>query len=299
MKQVILITGSSTGFGFLTAQRLAEQGNYVFASMRESEGRNAARAEELRRVAAEGNYRLEIVDLDVTDENSTDRAVRQVYERAGRIDVLINNAGIWGPGILEAFTLEQWQEVFAVNLFGSVRAARAVLPVMREQKSGLIVQISSLQGRFILPYSGPYVASKFAVEGAMETFRYEVAPHGIEVSLIEPGDFMTEMKVKAAAHQPRDHEREAGYGQTVELVKKMYLVPDKERSGDPQLVADAILKLIGTPAGERPVRTVVNNILPQIEQINELSNQMHENLFPYIGLGDLLKPAVGQAAAEQ
>lgn len=298
MEKVILITGSSTGFGFRSAKYLAAQGHTVFASMRLSKSKNAGLANELREFARRENHCLETVEMDVTDNESVDKAVEYVVAQAGRVDVLLNNAGIWGPGILEAFTLEQWQAVFAVNLFGSVRVARAVLPLMRRQKSGLIIQISSLQGRFILPYSGPYVASKFAVEGAMETFRYEVAPHGVEVCLIEPGDFMTEMKVKAVLHQPDDHEREKDYGETVEMVKQMYLIPDASRSGDPQEVVRAISKLIEMTPGKRPIRTIVNNMLPQIEQINQISNQMHEELFPYIGLQNLLTVKVSDVIVQ-
>jgi NAD(P)-dependent dehydrogenase (short-subunit alcohol dehydrogenase family) len=288
--QVVLVTGSSTGFGFLTAQRLASQGHQVYASMREADGKNAPHARRLRELAQRGDHRLTVIDLDVTDDASVDGAVARIAAEAGRVDVLVNNAGIWGPGVLEAFTLDQWHEVFAVNLFGSVRVARAVLPHMRSQRHGLVVQISSLQGRFILPYSGPYVASKHAVEGAMETFRYEVAPYGVEVCIVQPYDFMTELKQKAGSHTPADHAREASYGErTATMIETMYLTPDPTRAGDPEEVVDAIDRLIATPPGERPIRVTVRNPLPQIEQINQLAQEMHAGLFPAIGLADLLR----------
>lgn len=287
---VIVITGTSTGFGHRLARHMADQGHRVFATMREPAGRNASHADALHRHGDTSPGSIDVVELDVTDENSTDAALNGVVAAAGRIDVLVNNAGIWGPGVLEAFTMDQWQQVFDVNVMGSVRAMRAALPHMRRQGSGLAVQVSSLQGRFILPYSGPYVASKFAVEAMAETFRYEVAPFGIEVCIVEPGDFMTEMKEKASGYAAEDVGVEAGYAGTPAFVRQMYLTPDPERSGDPQQVVDAIARLIEAPAGQRRIRTTVGNFLPQIEQINELADSMHAGLFPQMGLGHLLSP---------
>ncbi len=193
--------------------------------------------------------------------------------------------------MLDACTLEQWREAFEGNVFGSVRAVRAAAPHRRAQRSGLIVQTSSLQGRFILPYSGPYVAGKWAAKGALETFRYELAPHGVEEVIVEPCDVMTEMKARAKDHQPADHDREAAYGATVDMVRQTYLVPDPTRAGDPQLVVDAIQGAIDAPRGQRPGRIPVSNPLPQIEAINALTDAMHAALFPHIGLQNLLKVA--------
>lgn len=287
-KQIILTTGSSTGFGRRAAEQLAKQGHTVYASMRHSKTANKKFAEDLTDWAKEGSYNLKVIDLDVTSDALVYHAISKVVEAEGGIDVVVNSAGVWGPGVLEAFTTEQWKELFEVNVFGSVRVTKAVLPFMREQGDDLIIQISSLQGRFILPYSGPYVASKFAIEGAMETFRYEVAPFGVDVVIIEPGDFMTEIKGKAvnyAAFLDNVTDQYAGVG---EFINNAYLTPDANRSGNPQLVVDAINKLVDTPKGERPIRTTVGNFLDPIEQINKVSEEMHQQLFPYIGLGDLL-----------
>lgn len=288
MNGAILITGTSTGFGRRTAERLAEGGHVVYASMRETRGHNRVHADALRAHAAEHGLALHVVELDVSDEASVTQAVGHVLEEAGEIGALINNAGIWGPGVLEAFSLEEWRQVFEVNLFGSVRAMRAVLPSMRRRGEGLVVQVSSLQGRFILPYSGPYVASKFAAEAMAETFRYEVAPFGVDVCVVEPYDFMTEMKEKAAGYAARDQRVTAEYGDAGEFIRANYLTPNPERAGDPNQVVDAIVGLVEMPAGSRPVRTTVANPIPQIEEINRLSREMHAGLFPYIGLGDLL-----------
>lgn len=242
-------------------------------------------------MAHQEHLRLFPLEMDVTDEASVATAAQTILDQQGRVDVLINSAGIWGPGVLEGYTIAQWQHLFDVNVIGSVRAVRAFLPAMRAQKRGLIIQLSSLQGRFILPYSGPYVASKFAVEGALETFRYEVAPFGVEVCIIEPGDFMTEMKEKARQYTAADTDRTAAYGPVNDYIQQAYLTPNSQRSGDPMQVVDAIQTLIDAPDGERPLRTTVGNFLPQIEQINQLSLEMHQQLLPQLGLTQLLRVA--------
>ncbi len=285
---VVLITGASTGFGRRSAQTLARSGYKVYASMRDMEGKNAPHANQINQLAGQENLSIFPVEMDVTSDQSVEKALKQIIDKEGNIDVVINNAGIWGPGVLEAFSMEQWQEVFDVNVFGSVRVAKKVLPFMRKRNSGLIIQISSLQGRFILPYSGPYVSSKHAIEGAMETFCYEVAPFGVEVVIIEPGDFMTEMKEKASGYIAGEDNISREYTGVGEFIKNAYLTPDPSRSGDPMSVVEALQRVIEMPKGERPLRTTVGNFLPQIEQINSLSQQMHQALFPNIGLQRLL-----------
>jgi NAD(P)-dependent dehydrogenase (short-subunit alcohol dehydrogenase family) len=287
-EQVVVITGSSTGFGRRAAERLAERGHRVFATMRAVAGHNRPHAEALRARASGDGLMLRVLDLDVTDEASVDAAVTRVVNEAGRIDALVNNAGVWGPGVLEAFTLDQWRQVFDVNVFGGVRVLRAALPHLRRQGHGLVLQISSLQGRFILPYSGPYVASKHAAEGMAETFRYEVAPYGVEVCVVEPYDYLTEMKDKAPGYAAADTDRAAAYGGAQQFIQQAYLTPDAQRSRDPEEVVEAIVRLVETPPGRRPLRTTVGNPLPQIEQINALADEMHRTLYPMIGLGHLL-----------
>lgn len=286
--QAVLLTGSSTGFGRRAAERLAERGHTVYATMRGTRTANRVHADALQARAARDGLALRVLELDVTDDASVTAAIGAAVAEAGRLDVVVNNAGIWGPGILEAFTMEQWQSLFDTNVFGSVRVLRAVLPQLRHQGRGCVLQISSLQGRFILPYSGPYVASKHAVEGMAETFRYEVAPFGIEVCIVEPYDYGTEMKDKASAHVATDSARAAGYGDASRFIQQAYLTPDPQRVRDPAEVVDAIVRLVEMPAGRRPLRTTVGNPLPQIEQINALAAEMHGGLFPMIGLGHLL-----------
>lgn len=284
--QVVLITGAGSGFGLRTAKALLARGHTVLATMRDPRGKDADAVQSLQEADFGDGASLYVFPLDVIEDASIDAALREAEQVAAPIDVLINNAGIWGPGVLEAFTMAQWQALFDVNLFGSVRLFRAVLPSMRARKSGLIVQISSLQGRFVLPYSGPYVASKFAVEGMAETFRAEVSPFEIEVCIVEPFDYMTEMKVKAHEHTAQDAAVQDAYGVGA-FIEAAYLTPNSERSRDPTEVVEALVELVETPAGRRPFRVTVGNPLTQIEHINRLTDEMHAELYPMIGLAHL------------
>jgi NAD(P)-dependent dehydrogenase (short-subunit alcohol dehydrogenase family) len=286
-KLVVLITGTSTGFGHLTALKLAEEGHIVYATMRNTQGKNANAAQKILDFAQKGNYSLSVLDLDVQDENSVNNAVATIQQEQGRIDVLINNAGIWGPGALEAFTMEQWKEHFDINFFGAIRMIRAVAPIMRHQNNGLMISISSLQARFVLPYGGPNLTTKWALDAASNTFHYELAPFGVEVCIVQPYDFMTEMKQKAVNHVAQDTQRQKEYGIDT-FVQQMYLTPNAERAGNPIQVVDTIQKLIAMPKGERPLRTTINSPMPQIDEINRLTDEMHNQLYPYIGLSHLL-----------
>jgi len=188
-RKVILITGSSNGFGRLTVETLARQGHTVYASMRGVHDKNAAARTELQQLARKEDLDLHVVEMDVTENNSVLAAVDQVIENSGRIDVLVNNAGVMNIGITETFTLEQVQRQFDVNLYASVRTNRAVLPHMRKQGEGLLIQISSVVGRLVIPFFGIYCASKFAVEAMSEAYRYDLSPFGIDSVIVEPGPF--------------------------------------------------------------------------------------------------------------
>lgn len=260
--------------------------------MRNRDSRNKKQAQALEGYAAEKGIRLFVEELDVTRKKSVAKAVETIVGKEKRLDVVVSNAGIWGPGVLESFTMKQWRQVFDVNFFGSVRVMREVLPVMREQGHGLVLQLSSLQGRFILPYSGPYVASKWAIEAATEQFRYELASFGVEFTLLEPYDFMTEMKDKAINYVAADASRDKDYGSTVDFIKQFYLVPNQERANDPVFVIDAIQQIIDMPTGTRPVRVTVKNPLQQIETMNSLQVEMQTELFGWMNLQHMLKPAV-------
>ena len=162
-QQVVLVTGTSTGFGRLIALTLARKQFTVFATMRDLGGRNAAPARELQALVQRESLSLHVVELDVTDDSSANRCVAEVVAKAGRIDVLVNNAGVAYMGIGESFTIEQAHRIFETNFFGPFRMIRAVLPHMHRQGSGLLLQVSSGAGRIILPGMGLYCATKHAL----------------------------------------------------------------------------------------------------------------------------------------
>ena len=180
MPKTILITGTSSGFGRDAAATLARAGHTVFASMRDIDGRNRPRAKALQ---AQG---LVVVELDVADDISVESAIGAILAKTGRIDVLINNAGIAAAGVSEAFTPDQAKIVFNTNVVGMLRTIRAVLPAMRRQGDGLIINIGSILGRVTFPFFGIYGASKFAVEALTESYRYELSQLGVDVVLVQP-----------------------------------------------------------------------------------------------------------------
>ena len=253
MSKTILITGASTGFGRDTAETLARDGHNVFASMRDPLNKNSAHAEALR---AKG---IHTVELDVTDTHSVDQAVDIVVANAGRIDILINNAGVASAGVSEAFTPEQVTALFDVNVIGLHRVTRKVLPILRSQKDGLIINIGTILGRVTFPFFGIYGASKFAVEALTDSLRYEVSQLGVDVALVQPSAYPTQMYSSAA--QPADVERVAQYGAIGEIPAAMFKqfmsMFESADSPNPHDVAEAIVRLIDAPKGQRAARTVV------------------------------------------
>jgi NAD(P)-dependent dehydrogenase (short-subunit alcohol dehydrogenase family) len=256
MAQTILVTGSTSGFGRLTVETLARQGYTVFAGMRAVAGKNAPAAEELRALAQREQLALQIVEIDVTDDASVERAIAVIIETTGRLDVVVNNAGVSYIGPLEAFALEQVRQQFETNVFSVLRVNRAVLPQMRKQGSGLLLQIGSIAGRLALPFQGLYGATKFALEGLTESYRDELAPFGIDAAIIEPGTYPTPI---AAKHQvAADTERTALYQAAMDAFTTPFFAENRSATPpDPQEVADAVARVIAQPAGERPLHTVV------------------------------------------
>jgi NAD(P)-dependent dehydrogenase (short-subunit alcohol dehydrogenase family) len=193
---IALITGSSSGIGLATSLYLARRGYTVWATMR-----NLEKASELRKIIESERLPIELAQLDVCDDSSVKEAVTQILQKSGRIDVLVNNAGYGLRGAIEEVSLDEWKRQFETNFFGVIRVTQAVLPQMRAQRSGAIVNISSVLGRMAIPFSGPYTASKFALEGLTETLRYELAPWNIKVVLIEPGFIATNFQQNAQLAQ--------------------------------------------------------------------------------------------------
>jgi NAD(P)-dependent dehydrogenase (short-subunit alcohol dehydrogenase family) len=259
MAQTILVTGSTSGFGRLTVETLARQGYRVFAGMRAAAGKNAPAAEALRALAQREALALHIVEIDVTDDASVERAIAAIIETTGRLDVVVNNAGVSYSGPLEAFTLEQVHQQFETNVFSVLRVNRAVLPQMREQGSGLLLQMGSIAGRLGMPYLGLYGATKFALEGLTESYRYELAPFGIDAAILEPGTFPTTISTNRQV--AADAERLALYQAAMNAFTAPFYAENRSATPpDPQEVADAVAHVIAQPAGKRPLRTVVATV---------------------------------------
>lgn len=251
----ILITGCSTGFGFDAAKYLAEKGHHVYASMRNTTSKNANATAELKNFAESNNFNLEVVDIDVTSDESVEAAAAVLPV----IDVLINNAGIGFGGPMEAFSSQEINDQLDLNIVGTVRVAKAVLPGMRAQKSGLIIQVSSTAGRAAFPGWGLYHASKWGLEGMSEAMRYELAPLGIDVVLVEPGPFDTSFLTNIAqakneammSNYPHVGGFFEGFGKQVQ---EMYANPDAPTDG--MIVVKIWEDLINMAPGTRPLRTI-------------------------------------------
>jgi NAD(P)-dependent dehydrogenase (short-subunit alcohol dehydrogenase family) len=292
-KQVVLITGSSTGFGRLFTETLARKGHTVFATMRDPGGRNAKNASEIRALAEKDSLPIHVLEVDVTDEASVQRAVDAAIAKAGRIDVAINNAGYYLTGLEEAVTTEQAQRLMDTNFLGPVRVNRAVLPQMRRQRKGVLMHISSGAGRVVLPSLGFYCASKFALEALAEAYSYELAAQGIESVIVEPGAYQTAVfgNMVTAADQARTDT----YGAVKEIPAKINAALSST-TADAQEVADAVLRIVETPAGEKQLRYFVSPRNYGVEEINALSKQMQAKLLEGFALAADTKFLKGKAA---
>jgi NADP-dependent 3-hydroxy acid dehydrogenase YdfG len=283
MVKTILITGASSGFGRLTAQKLANCGHTVFAGFRSLTGPKKQIADKLK------DKKVQVLELDVTDESSVDRAVSELLQKSnGQLDVVINNAGIASAGISETFTPEQIRDLFDVNVFGVQRVLRATLPTMRAKHSGLVINVGSILGRVTIPFFGLYGASKQALEALSDSYRYELSQLGVDVVLVQPSAYPTNMY--AAAQQPGDAGRAGEYGEVAEIPGKILQtfvnIFQGAEAPNPQDIADSIEKLIATPAGQRPDRVVVG--LPfGSDAVNTAVAPIQRGLIDNLGLASL------------
>ncbi len=194
MEKVAIVTGTSSGIGFETALVLAKEGYFTYATMRDT-----TKSGKIKEIAQKENLKINVLELDVDDENSVKDAIAHVLDQKQRIDILVNNAG-WGLwGCVEDVSIDEFKEQFETNFFSIIRLIQEVAPAMRKQSSGTIVNVSSVVGRIGFPASPAYISSKFALEGLSESLRFELAPFGVDVIIIEPGviktDFMKNMKM--------------------------------------------------------------------------------------------------------
>ena len=244
-------------------------------------------AEELKAVGAH------IVEIDVTNDSSVSQGVDSAINVAGGIDVVVNNAGFGVIGLQETFTPEDWQDLFEINVFGVQRVNRAILPHMRDRKSGLIVYISSILGRITFPFFGPYNASKWALEALAENYRVELSGFGIDSCIVEPGGFITSFLDNLV--KPSDTSRDSSYGEFAQapmgLVTNFEKAFETSKDQDPQNVADAVSGLIDTPAGQRSFRTIVDKMGMggPINGYNDQLEQITFEIYNAFGMGDMLK----------
>ena len=274
----VLITGVSSGFGRLTTEALAARGHEVVAAIRDPAGRNAAARGELETLDG-----VRVVELDVNDEASVERGVAAAEGHTGGLDVAVNNAGIGMAGLLETMTSEQARQQFETNVFGPLRVNRAALPGMHERGAGLLVHVSSGLGRFVFPFVGLYAASKYALEAIAEAYRYELAPHGIDSVIVEPGVYATSLGDNSILGA--DPERGRAYGEWSDGAQRLFA---GDTAGDPQEVADAIADLVELPHGERPLRVPVGVEVQGLHALNQATDAMAREMLTAVGMGALL-----------
>jgi NAD(P)-dependent dehydrogenase (short-subunit alcohol dehydrogenase family) len=282
MPKTILITGTSSGFGRDTAETLHRAGHAVYASMRGAQDKNHEAEEALRKLG------VRTVELDVADDASVEAGVKTVLADAGKIDVLVNNAGIGSAGVTEAFSVEQAKLVFDTNVIGLLRVTRAVLPAMRRQHDGLIINIGSILGRVTFPFTGIYGASKFAVEALTESLRYEVSRLGVEVVEVQPSAYPTNFLT--SSQTPAGTEVTKSYGEVGQIPDAMFKSLSSSFGGkdapNPHDVAEAIVELVGQAKGSRAVRTVVGAPFGS-DTANEAVAPVQARVVEALGLGHL------------
>ena len=257
----------------------------MFATMRGPEGKNSAVKEELEAYSDS----IHVVDMDVTNDESVKNAIASVLNKAGKIDVLLNNAGVMYLGITEAFSIDQAREQMETNYYGAMRTILAVLPAMREAKSGLIINTSSMVGQISAPYFSTYAATKHALEGYLQGLRYEVAPFGIDVAIVQPGPFPTGLS--ASGQQPSRTDILDSYGELANIPAAMFEEFGKfmqsDQAPNPQMVVDAYLALADMPTGKRPTRTPVG-LVWGVDEINAAKQPIQDRVLTEMQLDKVL-----------
>jgi NAD(P)-dependent dehydrogenase (short-subunit alcohol dehydrogenase family) len=295
MKQVIVVTGASSGFGALAARALADAGHTVYASMRETTGRNAAEVKAVEEYATAHKADLRAIELDVASQESADSAIWKIVEEYGRLDVIVHNAGhmVFGPA--EAFTPEQFAELYDVNVLSTQRVNRAALPQLRKQSSGLLVWVSSSSvAGGTPPYLSPYFAAKAGMDALAVLYARELALWGIESSIVVPGAFTKGTNHFAHAGVPADKDRLAeyetgpykGYGKKIQAAFTA-IVPEDADIG---AVAEAIVKVVDAPFGKRPFRVHIDPTQDGAEVAFGVIDRVRTEMLRRVDLGELLTP---------
>lgn len=294
MKQIIVVTGASSGFGLLSAQALAKAGHTVYASMRETTGRNAGRVAEVEAYAKAHDVDLRAIELDVSSGASVTAGIEKLVADNRRLDGIVHNAGhmVYGPA--EAFTPEQYAELYDINVLSTQRVNRAALPHLRRQGRGLLVWVSSSSARGgTPPYLAPYFAAKAAMDSLAVSYAAELARWGIETSIVVPGAFTKGTNHFAHAGAPADKAVRAAYeegpyaGVADQALKGLAALEPAD--ADAGQVAAAIAAIVDAPVGKRPYRVFVDPSQDGAEEVFRVGDRMRRELFQNIGLQDLLK----------
>ena len=296
MNKVVVVTGASSGFGRLSANAVARSGHTVYASMRETSGRNAPQVAELERFAKDNKIDLRAIELDVQSQESVDRAVTKIISAHGHIDVVVHNAGHMDFGPAEAFTPEQFAELYDINVLSTQRVNRAALPHMRKERSGLLVWVSSSSvAGGTPPYLSPYFAAKAGMDAIAVSYARELALWGIDTSIVVPGAFTGGTNHFAHAGQPADTARVAEYNagpyaNYADKIMKAFaaIVP---ADADAAAVGDAITKIIDMPFGKRPFRVHIDPTHDGAEVSFAVIDRMRTEMLHRVGLDELLVPA--------
>jgi NAD(P)-dependent dehydrogenase (short-subunit alcohol dehydrogenase family) len=300
IKQVIVVTGASSGFGALAAGALAHAGHTVYASMRETTGRNATAVKEVEEYAAAQKVDLRALELDVASQESADAAIEKIVAECGRLDVVVHNAGhmVFGPA--EAFTPEQFAELYDINVLSTQRVNRSALPQLRKQARGLLVWVSSSSvAGGTPPYLAPYFAAKAGMDALAVQYARELALWGIESSIIVPGAFTSGTNHFAHSGTPADSERVAayeagpykGYGKKIQEAFAAIVPAD----ADAGAVADAIVKVVDSPFGKRPFRVHIDPTQDGAEVSFAVIDRMRSEMLRRVRLDELLTPVENQA----
>ncbi|HVJ43913.1 MAG TPA: SDR family oxidoreductase [Dongiaceae bacterium] len=297
MKQVVVVTGASSGFGALAARALAKAGHIVYATMRETTGRNSPQVAAVTQFAAENQAALRATELDVASDASVEAGIAHILADAGRIDVVIHNAGHMSFGPAESFTPAQFAQLYDTNVLSAQRVNRALLPHLRQRGRGLVLWVSSSSARGgTPPYLAPYFAAKAAMDSLAVSYAGELARWGIETAIIVPGAFTRGTNHFAHAAMPADKERAPAYdkgpyaGLADQALKGLAALEPAD--ADATVVAEAIVKVVNMPFGTRPFRTHIDPSQDGCEIVNGVTDRVRAELLRRIGLEDLLSPRV-------
>lgn len=284
----VLITGTSSGFGRLAAEALARAGHQVYATMRGVDGKNTEAAQALQSLATTEGLALTLLELDVTREEDINAVAAKVAEQSGHLDVLVNNAGIFGMGPTEAYSAEQFRSMMETNVIGVHALTAALLPVIRKAESGLVVNISSGVGRLTMPGAGIYSATKFALEALTEAYRYDSAEHGVDFVAIEPGVYGTDIFGKNMT--PANEALLANYPQFMQTLEKLGEAlgesMSSEEANDPKEIGEKVIELMALPHGQRPLRVPVGkDVTDMVNGLNKDSANYQRDFLNAFGFG--------------